>query len=190
MTDTSLHTLTLAELKAGLEAGDFSAVDVTTALLERIAEHNADLNAVITVTGDQALAAAKAADERRATGAARPLDGLPVVHKDIFCTRGVKTTCGSRMLEEFISPYDATVVDRLETAGMIMLGKSNMDEFAMGSSNETSYFGAVKNPWDQERAYRADRPPAPPLPSRRPRTRRNRNGHGRFDSPARGVLTA
>ncbi len=152
MTDTSLHTLTLAELKAGLEAGDFSAVDVTTALLERIAGHNADLNAVITVTGDEALAAAKAADERRAAGAARPLDGLPIVHKDIFCTRGVRTTCGSRMLEEFISPYDATVVDRLEAAGMIMLGKSNMDEFAMGSSNETSYFGPVKNPWDLERS--------------------------------------
>ncbi len=148
----ALHTLTLAELKAGLDNGDFTAVAITEALLDRIATHDATLNAIVTVTGDDALAAARAADERRNAGNALALDGLPLVHKDIFCTRGVKTTCGSRMLDNFISPYDATIVDRLASAGVVMLGKTNMDEFAMGSSNETSYFGPVRNPWDLARS--------------------------------------
>ena len=147
MNKTPIHELTLTGLKAGLEEGDFAATDVTAALLDRIAEHDPQLNAMITVTGDAAMEAASRADERRAAGDARPLEGLPIVHKDIFCTRDVKTSCGSRMLDNFVSPYDATVVARLADAGAIMLGKSNMDEFAMGSSNETSYFGPVKNPW-------------------------------------------
>ena len=147
-----LHTRTLTELAAGLDKGEFSSVEVTTALLERIENLGSALNAFITVTGEQALAAAKAADEARAVGNAGPLNGLPIAHKDIFCTQGVLTTCGSRMLENFVSPYDATVVERLANAGAVVLGKTNMDEFAMGSSNETSYFGPVKNPWDRERS--------------------------------------
>mgnify|MGYP001824576073 CR=1 FL=1 len=146
----NLHQQTLTELAAGLEAGDFSSVELTEALLARVAAHDGALNAFITVTGEQALAAAKAADEARAEGNAGALCGLPLVHKDIFCTRDVLTTCGSRMLENFISPYDATVVQRLADAGAVVLGKTNMDEFAMGSSNETSYYGPVRNPWAHE----------------------------------------
>ena len=142
-----LHQQTLTELAAGLEAGDFSSVELTEALLARVGDHDEALNAFITVTGEQALAAARAADEARAAGKAGVLGGLPLVHKDIFCTRDVLTTCGSRMLENFVSPYNATVVDRLADAGAVVLGKTNMDEFAMGSSNETSYYGPVKNPW-------------------------------------------
>ena len=147
---TDLHQQTLTELAAGLEAGDFTSVELTETLLARVADHDGALNAFITVTGEQALAAAKAADEARAAGKAGALAGLPLVHKDIFCTRGVLTTCGSRMLENFVSPYNATIVDRLAAAGAVVLGKTNMDEFAMGSSNETSYFGPVRNPWNLE----------------------------------------
>jgi len=143
-----LHTQTLTELAAGLTQGDFTSVEVTQALLDRIAAHNDKLNAFITVTADEALAAAARADAARAAGSAGVFNGLPIIHKDIFCTRDVKTTCGSRMLENFISPYDATVVAKLQDAGAVVLGKANMDEFAMGSSNETSYFGPVHNPWD------------------------------------------
>ena len=100
------------------------------------------------VEAEQALLGAAAADARRAAGEQGPLLGIPLIHKDIFCTDGVKTSCGSRMLDNFVAPYDATVVARLKSAGTVMLGKSNMDEFAMGSSNETSYYGPVKNPWD------------------------------------------
>ena len=145
-----LHLQTLTQLAAGLEKGTFSSVDITKALLDRIDSHNGTLNAFITVTGEQALADAQRADDARASGNAGVLNGLPIVHKDIFCTRDVLTTCGSRMLENFVSPYDATVVQRMAEAGAVMLGKSNMDEFAMGSSNETSYFGPVMNPWDLE----------------------------------------
>jgi aspartyl-tRNA(Asn)/glutamyl-tRNA(Gln) amidotransferase subunit A len=148
----ALHTLTLTELAAGLQGGDYSSVELTEALLGRIESHNPALNAFVTVTGEQALAAAKQADDARAAGNAATLNGLPLVHKDIFCTRDVLTTCGSRMLEDFVSPYDATVVARLAEAGGVVLGKTNMDEFAMGSSNETSYFGPVKNPWNLERS--------------------------------------
>ena len=147
-----LHLQTLTQLAAGLENGTFSSVDITRALLERIDSHNGTLNAFITVTAEEALVDAQRADDARASGNAGVLNGLPIIHKDIFCTRDVLTTCGSRMLENFVSPYDATVVQRMAEAGAVMLGKSNMDEFAMGSSNETSYFGPVKNPWDLERS--------------------------------------
>ena len=145
-----LHTKTLAELAAGLENGDFTSVQLTEAMLARIALHNEKLNAFVTVTADEALAAAAGADAARAAGSGGALNGLPIIHKDIFCTQGVKTTCGSKMLENFISPYNATVVENLANAGAIVLGKTNMDEFAMGSSNETSYFGPVHNPWNLE----------------------------------------
>ena len=145
-----LHSQTLTELKSGLERGDFSSLELTQALLDRISAYATELNAFITVTGDAALENAKQADAARAAGNAGALNGLPIVHKDIFCTRDVLTTCGSRMLENFVSPYDATVVERMSAAGAVVLGKSNMDEFAMGSSNETSYFGPVKNPWGLE----------------------------------------
>ena len=140
---------TLTSLRAGLEAGDFTSVDITQALLDRVGGHD-ELNAFITVLGEKALADAKAADEQRAAGNAGPMCGLPIVHKDIFCMQDVLTTCGSRMLENFVSPYDATIVEKLSAAGAVVLGKTNMDEFAMGSSNETSYFGPVKNPWGLE----------------------------------------
>ncbi|MGI9224197.1 MAG: Asp-tRNA(Asn)/Glu-tRNA(Gln) amidotransferase subunit GatA [Woeseiaceae bacterium] len=152
MTANDLHLQTLTQLAQGLERGDFTSVELTQALLGRVEAHDGDLNALLTVTVEHALAAAEQSDARRGRGEIGALDGLPLVHKDIFCTRGVRTTCGSRMLENFVSPYDATVVERLAGAGAVMLGKSNMDEFAMGSSNETSYFGPVKNPWDLERS--------------------------------------
>jgi aspartyl-tRNA(Asn)/glutamyl-tRNA(Gln) amidotransferase subunit A len=141
----------VAELSRRLEAGDTSSRELTADVLARIEAGDGQLNAFINVCAEAALAAADAADARRARGEAGPLTGVPFAHKDIFCTRGVATTCGSRMLENFVPPYDATVVSRLATAGLVMVGKTNMDEFAMGSSNETSYFGAVHNPWDRER---------------------------------------
>lgn len=147
-----LHALTLAELARGLEAGDYTSRELTEALLERVSAVGERLNAFITLTADEALAAADRADRHRAEGKSGPLTGLPIVHKDIFCTRGVRTTCGSRMLDNFVPPYDATVVERLAGAGAVSLGKTNMDEFAMGSSNETSYYGPVRNPWDLARS--------------------------------------
>jgi aspartyl-tRNA(Asn)/glutamyl-tRNA(Gln) amidotransferase subunit A len=143
-----LHRLTLAELNESLRARRFSSVELTQHYLARIERFNKPLNAFITVTGERALAAARKADELLAAGEALPLAGLPVAHKDLFCTDGVLTTCGSRMLSNFVAPYDATVVERLAQAGMVMLGKTNMDEFAMGSSNENSWYGPVRNPWD------------------------------------------
>jgi aspartyl-tRNA(Asn)/glutamyl-tRNA(Gln) amidotransferase subunit A len=143
---------TIAELSRLLQSGTVSSRELTEASLQRIAEHDAELNSFINVTPDSALAAADAADQLRSAGTFGPLTGVPMAHKDIFCTRDITTTCGSRMLENFVSPYDATVVTKLAEAGMVSVGKTNMDEFAMGSSNETSYFGAVKNPWDQQRS--------------------------------------
>jgi aspartyl-tRNA(Asn)/glutamyl-tRNA(Gln) amidotransferase subunit A len=143
-----MHTFTLAELAQKLRAKEFSVTELTQTLLARIDAAQPKLNAFITVTADQALVRAKAADAAFAAGKAGPLTGLPLAHKDIFCTAGVKTSCGSRMLDNFVSPYDATVVEKLDAAGMVTLGKTNMDEFAMGSSNETSWYGPVKNPWD------------------------------------------
>jgi aspartyl-tRNA(Asn)/glutamyl-tRNA(Gln) amidotransferase subunit A len=148
---TDLHRLTLAELNEGLRARRFSSVELARHFLARIERFDPALNAFITVTGEQALAAAQKADELLAAGEAPPLAGLPLVHKDIFCTDGVLTTCGSRMLSNFIAPYDATVVERLQQAGVVMLGKTNMDEFAMGSSNENSWYGPVRNPWDPQK---------------------------------------
>ncbi|MDP8986071.1 MAG: Asp-tRNA(Asn)/Glu-tRNA(Gln) amidotransferase subunit GatA [Pseudomonadota bacterium] len=143
-----MHNLSLGQLAGHLAARQLSSVELTRHFLTRIERLNPALNAVITLTADAALAAATAADARLAAGERGPLLGIPLIHKDIFCTDGVRTSCGSRMLENFIAPYDATVVARLKAAGAVMLGKSNMDEFAMGSSNETSYYGPVKNPWD------------------------------------------
>lgn len=142
---------TVAELSAALAAGEVSSVELTQAYLDRIATFNTSLNAYITVCDESALQQARAADTARANGESSPLLGIPLAHKDIFCTSGVTTTCGSRMLNNFVSPYDATVVERFNAAGTVMLGKTNMDEFAMGSSNETSYFGAVRNPWDTDK---------------------------------------
>ena len=139
----------VAELAQSLARKDFSSVEVTQAFLDRIQLHNNDLNAFVTITGEQALAQAKTADAMRAAGTAGPWTGVPFAHKDIFCTAGVRTACGSRMLDKFIAPYNATVVEKMNAAGMVMLGKTNMDEFAMGSSNETSWYGPVKNPWDR-----------------------------------------
>jgi len=146
-----MHTRTLAELGDALAAGEIGSEELTRHFLTRIEALDPRLNAFITVTAEAALAAARAADKTRAAGGAGPLTGLPIAHKDIFCTDGVKTSCGSRMLDNFISPYDATVVSRLKSAGMVMLGKTNMDEFAMGSSNETSFYGPVRNPWDLDK---------------------------------------
>ena len=143
-----MHNMTLAEISAGLQQQKFSSQEVTQAFLARINQHNDQLNCYISITEQRALADAKAADEILARGEGGPLTGVPIGHKDIFCTRDIKTSCGSKMLDNFYSPYDATVVERLSAAGSVMLGKLNMDEFAMGSSNETSYYGAVKNPWD------------------------------------------
>jgi aspartyl-tRNA(Asn)/glutamyl-tRNA(Gln) amidotransferase subunit A len=144
----SIFSRTVAELAAGLRAKEFSSVEITKLYLDRIEASQPALNAFITVTREEALAAAAEADRALAAGRAGPLTGVPIAHKDIFCTAGVRTTCGSRMLDNFVSPYDATVVTKLKSAGTVMLGKTNMDEFAMGSSNETSYYGPVKNPWD------------------------------------------
>jgi len=143
-----MHTRTLAQLADDLRARRVSATELTRHYLGRIERFAGKLNAFITVTADQALAQAAVADRRLADGKATPLTGIPLAHKDIFCTTGVKTSCGSRMLDNFVSPYDAAIVERLASAGAVMLGKTNMDEFAMGSSNETSFYGPVRNPWD------------------------------------------
>ena len=143
-----MHTLSLRELADGLAKARFSSEELTRHFPARIAAHNPALNAYITVLEEQALAGARAADKQRSSGDVHPLTGVPFAHKDIFCTEGVRTSCGSKMLDNFIAPYNATVVEKMAAAGMINLGKTNMDEFAMGSSNETSFYGPVRNPWD------------------------------------------
>ena len=146
-----MHTISVAQLVKGLREGQFSSEELTRTLLDRIKALDPQLNSVITLAEDHAMQQARAADARLAAGEAETLTGIPMIQKDIFCTKGIKTSCGSRMLDNFVSPYDATVIEKLNAAGAITLGKANMDEFAMGSSNETSYYGAVKNPWDLER---------------------------------------
>lgn len=143
-----MHNQTLAALSAALRAKKISSVELTRLYLQRIKQYDAQLNSFITVTEEQALVQAKAADAKIAAGKAHVLMGIPIAQKDIFCTQGIKTSCGSKMLDNFISPYDATSVAQLNAAGTVLLGKTNMDEFAMGSSNETSFYGPVKNPWD------------------------------------------
>ena len=143
-----MHSKTIAELAHGLKKGDFSSEELTKSFLQRIQQYDSELNSFITVSEDHALSQARAADESIAKGEASILTGIPLAQKDIFCTNGVKTTCGSKMLDNFIAPYDATVIHKFNQAGAVMLGKTNMDEFAMGSSNETSFYGGVKNPWD------------------------------------------
>ena len=139
----------LTELAGALKQKKISSAELTRAHLERVGRLNRELNAFITVNAEGALAQAKQADARLARGDAGPLTGIPVAHKDIFCTKGVLTTCGSKMLANFRSPYDAHVIEQFARAGSVLLGKCNMDEFAMGSSNETSHFGPVRNPWDK-----------------------------------------
>ena len=145
---TAIHHLTVAQLAKALADKQLSSREATQHFLDRIVQHDKTYNSFITVTAERALAEADAADARRAAGSAALLTGVPFAHKDIFCTEGVRTSCGSKMLDNFIAPYDATVVAKYREQGMVMLGKTNMDEFAMGSSNETSFYGAVKNPWD------------------------------------------
>jgi aspartyl-tRNA(Asn)/glutamyl-tRNA(Gln) amidotransferase subunit A len=142
---------TLSGWARRLRAREISSRELTELYLARIDRLDSQLNCFISVTPELALAAADAADQRLARGDDAPLLGLPVAQKDIFCTRGVRTSCGSKMLDSFVAPYDATVVERMRAAGSVMLGKTNMDEFAMGSSNETSFYGPVRNPWDLDR---------------------------------------
>jgi aspartyl-tRNA(Asn)/glutamyl-tRNA(Gln) amidotransferase subunit A len=141
---------TIAELSKDLHEKKISSVELTQEFLDRIKRLDGNLNSFITVTPEEALNNAKAADALLAKGQAQPLTGIPFAQKDIFCTQGIKTSCGSKMLDNFISPYDATVIKNFKNAGTVLLGKTNMDEFAMGSSNETSFYGAVKNPWNLE----------------------------------------
>ena len=143
-----MHDSTLARLSGELKAKKVSAVEVARCFLDRIANAQS-LNAFITVDEEKTLAQAKAADARIAKGDAAPLTGIPIAHKDLFCADGWRTTCGSKILENFVAPYDAHVIEQYNRAGAVILGKTNMDEFAMGSSNENSHFGPVKNPWDE-----------------------------------------
>lgn len=142
-----MHRKTIAELSQDLAAKKLSSVELTQHFLLRIKQFNSQLNCFISITDDYALKAAKAADEKRSRGKAGRLTGIPIAQKDIFCTDGIKTSCGSRMLDNFVAPYDATVIEKFKNADAVLLGKTNMDEFAMGSSNENSFYGAVKNPW-------------------------------------------
>lgn len=144
-------TKSIRQIQQGLASGEFSSVEITQEYLNAIKQHNSSINCYITVTDELALKQAKAADKRIASGEAEALTGVPLAQKDIFCTDGVKTSCGSKMLDNFIAPYDATVIEKFNAAGSVMLGKANMDEFAMGSSNENSFYGPVSNPWDKTR---------------------------------------
>ncbi|MEQ1555804.1 MAG: amidase family protein, partial [Gallionella sp.] len=138
----------LKQLSVSLAEKKISSVELTQLYLDRIATHNPVLNAYVTVEASKSLAQAQAADAMLANGTAQALTGIPIAQKDIFCAQGWRTTCGSKMLDNFIAPYDAHVISQFNAAGAVNLGKTNMDEFAMGSSNETSYFGPVRNPWD------------------------------------------
>lgn len=146
----NLHTMTIAALSKLLAEKKISSVELTQHFLQRIQTLDKKFNSFITVTSDLALARAQLSDDDRAKGQITPLTGIPFAHKDIFCTKGVKTSCGSKMLDNFIAPYDATLVTKMNNAGIVMVGKTNMDEFAMGSSNENSFYGPVRNPWDTQ----------------------------------------
>ncbi len=143
-----MYDKTIAEQSRALADGEISSVELTSSYLDRIKKLDGELNSFITVAEEQALEQAKAADAQRSAGNAQALTGIPLAHKDLFCTEGVKTSCGSKILDNFIAPYESTVTSRFREAGSVMLGKTNMDEFAMGSSNENSHYGPVKNPWD------------------------------------------
>ena len=143
-----MYSQTVARISRGLKDREFSSVELTRCFLDRIATLDHHFNAFITVDEDSALAAAAAADERLSSGNAAPLTGIPIAHKDIFCTAGIRTSCGSRMLDNFVPPYSATMIQHFDSAGAITLGKTNMDEFAMGSSNESSYYRPALKPWD------------------------------------------
>ncbi len=143
-----MQNLSLKELSEGLKQKKFSSVELTKFFLNRLDLHNSSINAFITIDKDKSLAMAKRADEIIKEGNQDYLTGIPIAQKDIFCAEGWKTTCGSKMLDNFIAPYDSTVISKFNAAGAVNLGKTNMDEFAMGSSNETSFYGNVKNPWD------------------------------------------
>jgi aspartyl-tRNA(Asn)/glutamyl-tRNA(Gln) amidotransferase subunit A len=143
-----MHNKSVAQLAAGLRDKQFSSVELSRCFLDRIASLDPACNSFVTVDEDAVLAAAEAADERIAAGTAAPLTGIPIAHKDVFCTEGLRSSCGSRMLDNFVPPYSATLIENFNRDGAVILGKTNMDEFAMGSSNENSYYGAVANPWD------------------------------------------
>ena len=146
-----MMTKTIKQIQQGLAQKKFSSVEITQQFLDRIELHNSTINCYITVTDELALQQAKSADAVIARGEAQALTGIPLAHKDIYCTDGIKTSCASRMLDNFIAPYDATIIEKFKQDGAVMLGKTNMDEFAMGSSNENSFYGPVANPWDYER---------------------------------------
>ncbi|MFN8495756.1 MAG: Asp-tRNA(Asn)/Glu-tRNA(Gln) amidotransferase subunit GatA [Caldilineaceae bacterium] len=148
---TDLHTLTISAARAGLQAGEYTSVELTQALLDRINAVDPQVKAYLTVTAERALAQAAQADERRRQGEDAPLLGVPLAIKDVLATQGIETTCGSRILKGFQPPYTATIIQRMEAAGMVMLGKTNMDEFAMGSSTENSAYFVTHNPWDLSR---------------------------------------
>ena len=143
-----MYQSTLAQLSTALEAKQISSEELTHLYLDRCKQFNDTLNCYITINEDNALIQAKQADKQRADNNSNPLTGIPVAQKDIFCTDGIKTSCGSKMLDNFVAPYNATIIEKMNAAGLVILGKTNMDEFAMGSSNETSYYGPVKNPWN------------------------------------------
>ena len=142
---------TISQIQAGLTAGEFSSVEITQDYLAAIKQQNPAINCYITTTDDIALQQARTADENIAAGNVEALTGVPLAHKDLFCTDGIRTSCGSKMLDNFVAPYNATVIEKINAAGAVMLGKTNMDEFAMGSSNENSFYGVVANPWDHSR---------------------------------------
>jgi aspartyl-tRNA(Asn)/glutamyl-tRNA(Gln) amidotransferase subunit A len=143
-----MHNATIKQLSEALASGSLSSVELTQIFLKRIKGISEEYNCFITLDEEQSLAQAKSADALRAAGRAQPLTGVPIAQKDIFCARGWLTTCGSKMLSNFVAPYDAHVIERCGQAGLVNLGKTNMDEFAMGSSNETSFYGPVRNPWN------------------------------------------